>query len=71
MKEKGQRHANVLNHSSMTVLQEHACTVNLPWLGEMKETEREQPGEMSVDQHAAARSLANKRQPLSAPLNEQ
>lgn len=45
---------------------EHARPVNLPWFIKKKETEREQPREMSVDQHVAARSLANERQPVSA-----
>lgn len=44
----------------------HARPVNLPFLIKEKETEREQPREMSVDQHTAVRSLANERQPVSA-----
>lgn len=37
-----------------------------PGFKKKKAAEREQPRETSVDQHTAARSLANKRQPVSA-----
>lgn len=45
--------------------------MDVPFHVRQRATEREQPREMLVDQHAAVRSLVNKRQPASiSSLNE-
>lgn len=68
VKEKGQTKykCKCVNVQQCDGAKEHACSVNLPWFKKKKETEREQPTEMSLNQHTAARSLANERQPVSA-----